>query len=243
MTRIYKWFGMLNDFLLVPMFLMIIIEITTGKMSFAEIVWQDVVFNLCFFIEWVLGLWLAESKKKYAFSIMKIFDLVSCLPFGVLTQAVRVSRLARLLKVFRVVTRANRYRGPGAELLRVASVVGATIFTGAMSIIIVEPSNPNIADFGDALWWSVVTVSTVGYGDVVPETMGGRMIAAPLIAIGIGVCGFVAGFMTKLMSPDHHKEDEQHMKDIEKQLVILQKQLDQILALQQKNTDESVPKD
>lgn len=240
MKLLYKWFGLLNDLLLIPMFLMIIIEISSGEVTLTEVVWQDVVFNVCFFIEWILGFWLAESKKKYAFSIMKIFDLVSCLPFGLLTQTLRISRMARLLKIFRVVTRVNRYQGPGAELLRVAALVGATIFTGAMSIIIVEPTNPNISNFGDALWWSLVTVSTVGYGDVVPETVGGRMIAAPLIAVGIGVCGFVAGFMTKLMSPDHHEEDEKQLKEIEHKLDVLQEQLHQLLELQKHSSVETL---
>jgi voltage-gated potassium channel len=218
---------------------MIILEITEGEVSFTNLVWQDVVFNLCFFIEWTLGLWLAESKKKYAFSIMKIFDLVSCIPLGLATQAIRFSRLARLLKIFRVVTRANRYKGPGEELLRVASVVGATIFTGALSIMIVEPNHVDVNSFGDALWWSLVTVSTVGYGDIVPETVPGRMIAAPLIAVGIGVCGFVAAFMVKLMRPEQQEEEEKHLKCIENKLTLLQEQMDKILQLQIENSRDS----
>ena len=221
------------------MFLMIIWEIREGKVSFTEIVWQDIIFNICFLIEWMLGLWLAKSRKKYLFSIMKLFDLISCLPFGLVTQTARFARLVRLLKVFRVVTRFTRYKGPGEELLRVTSVVGATIITGALSILIVEPDNPAVNSFGDALWWSLVTVSTVGYGDIVPKTTAGRMIAAPLIAVGIGVCGFVAGFMTKLLTPDHHEKEEKHLKDIDGKLSLLQEQMDKILQLQMQNVQDS----
>ena len=65
------------------------------------------------------------------------------------------------------------------------------------------------------------------------------MIAAPLIAVGIGVCGFVAGFMTKLMSPNHHEEDEKQLKEIEHKLDVLQEQLHQLLESQKQSFAET----
>ena len=78
--------------------------------------------------------------------------------------------------------------------------------------------------------------------DVVPETIGGRVIASILIAVGIGVCGFVAGFMTKLMSPDH-TEEEQHLKDIEVKLDVLQEQIEHLLELQKQASGKAISSD
>lgn len=219
----YRWLGILNDLLLIPMFAIIVIQLSQqkGPSAFYQ---QDLILNGCFFLEWVLGLYLAESRKRYLLSFPKILDFISCLPWG-FTQIIRLARMSRVLKIIRLVTRAKRYSGPGKELLRVASLVGATIFAGAYSILVVEPGNPQIQNFSDALWWSLVTVSTVGYGDITPDSAAGRLIAAPLIAIGVGVCGYVAGFMSRIMSVDEEL-DNHRMQSIEKKLDRLSAQLD-----------------
>ena len=231
LSELYRWIGVLNDLLLIPMFAIIVMEINNdgneGMFDAAlhrQLELQDLMLNIFFFTEWILGLVIAANRKKYLSSTTKILDFISCLPFG-LTQWVRLARISRVLKVIRIVTRAKRYHGPGAELLQVASLVGATIFAGAYSISLMEKET--FGDFSDALWWSLVTVSTVGYGDYYPQTMEGRLVAAPLIAVGVGVCGYVAGFMTRLMSSEDRNEEfvlaehNKHLKDIADQLQAL----------------------
>ena len=88
------------------------------------------------------------------------------------------------------------------KIFRLITLLGVTIFTGGYSIIVVEPDHPDIHDFTDALWWSMVTISTVGYGDIVPETQMGRTVAAMLIAVGLGVCGYLAAFASSLIQDD-----------------------------------------
>lgn len=56
-----------------------------------------------------------------------------------------------------------------------------------------HPINPEFATFGDSLWWSVVTLTTVGYGDIVPETLSGRMAAVMIMFTGVAVLGLLAG--------------------------------------------------
>ncbi len=191
--RFYRFLQLLNDLLLIPMFFLIVEEVQHGVISWLSLEAQDLVLNLLFLSEWVIGFYLATDRRGYAFQVTKILDLISCFPFATLTQGVRLARLARVVKVFRLISRAKRYKGAGEELLRVASLVLATVFAGAYSFLVVEPNHPKVTDFADALWWSLVTVSTVGYGDVVPETWMGRMIAAPLIIIGVGVAVVVVG--------------------------------------------------
>ena len=177
------------------------------------------------------GIDINREQKKYCLSFSKILDFISCLPFGEFTHAIRLARLARILKVLRLVSRANQYSGYGADLLRAAAVVGSTIFSGAYCFALLEPNY----HFGDALWWSLVTVSTVGYGDIVPQTPEGRMLATPLIIVGIGVGGYIAGFMARVLTPDHHQEDEIRFKEMEDQLQALNHKVDTLLTYIEKS--------
>ncbi|MFT7670543.1 MAG: voltage-gated potassium channel [Planctomycetota bacterium] len=115
----------------------------------------------------------------------------------------RIARAIRILRVIRLLLRARRFRGKGVKLLRVIGVVGATVFAGALGLMVVEPET--VSDLDDALWWSIITISTVGYGDFTPVTGAGRVVASVLVLSGIGVFGFVAGFMASLM--DDPEED------------------------------------
>lgn len=89
-----------------------------------------------------------------------------------------------------------------------------------------KTTDTNIRGFGDALWWSLVTISTVGYGDRYPVSTGGRIIAVGLILIGVGVCGYIAGFMANLMSIGESSEEQVQMIRIETKLDKLAAHLD-----------------
>ena len=215
--------GVVNDILLIPMFASIIMEITHSGFQFSSA--SNIFFCALFFTEWLLGLILAKSTREYAFNFTRILDLLSTIPIGQYFQGFRLFRLTRLIKLVRVVLRAKRYNGPGKSLVRVLSVVGATTFAGAYTIMIVEGSsgseNVSILSFGDALWWSLVTISTVGYGDLYPVTTGGRIVAVFLIVAGVGVCGYIAGFMANLMSEGDDSEEIDRLIRVEKKLDIM----------------------
>ena len=188
MRRLYRWNGFINDVLLIPMFTTIILETSLSEDSpfNALLAHSNVGFCAIFFTEWLLG-------------------LISTLPFGNLFQGLRIFRLARLIRVLRVVIRARRYRGQGEKLLRVGSIVGVTIFAGALALHTINPEAVDY-NFGTALWWSLVTVSTVGYGDYSPTSGAGRLIASVLILFGMGVAGYLAGFMASVLA-DSEEED------------------------------------
>jgi voltage-gated potassium channel len=138
---------------------------------------------------------LALSRDRRAFFRRNIIDLLAILPADFF-RALRVLRLARLLRVVRagsVVARVLRdVRGVattnGLNWVLIVSV--CTVVTGALIVWVVEPA---IDSFADAAWWSVVTATTVGYGDLAPENPLARVVAVVLMLVGIGTIGMLTG--------------------------------------------------
>src|SRR5204862_2850619 len=98
---------------------------------------------------------------------------------------------------------------------------------GAIGIYAVEQGqNNNIQSVGDALWWAVVTTTTVGYGDVSPVTGEGRLIAVGLMVVGIGFIGvFTATITSFFLAPDRGGADE----DVNERLTRIEQKLDDLL--------------
>ena len=236
-NTIHSWLGIFNDFLIIPMLTFIILDITDPT-PHPHQAFLNLFLTISFSLEWIWGLRLSENRKQYLISIEKILDLISCLPIGSFTKSIRIVRLFKVVKLFRIVGRAKRYQGPGESIFRLLSLLGVTIFTGGYSILVVEPNHPQIHNFGDALWWSMVTVSTVGYGDIVPTTMVGRMVAAALIATGLGVCGYIAGFASKWLQEEPTQTNDIHQ--LQERISNLEAKIDQLLLYQQNTPDVSL---
>lgn len=147
------------------------------------------------------------------------------------TRSLRVLRLLRLLRATAVGAVGIRYARH--FLLRrtfhtVALIAISVVFLGALGIYVLEGGDGTpTPTFGDALWWSVVTATTVGYGDIAPRTPEGRLVAVLLMVSGIGVIGVftasVAGFFLEQCSapPD---------LDVTQRLDRLERKLDAVLA-------------
>ena len=227
LKKLYRWNGFLNDIMLIPMFTGIVLESresgSSGYISADILQASNLGFCLLFFTEWLLGFLISDEKRAYLKSPARLIDLISTLPFGDAFQTLRIFRLARLIRLLRVVIRARRYKGKGEKLLRALSIVGATVFAGAIALHTVDPDNPALGSFGDALWWSMVTVSTVGYGDITPMSGQGKMVAVALIMFGMGVAGYLAGFMASVIA----EPDEEDVSDT---LRRMDEKLDRIAA-------------
>tara|TARA_B100000925_G_scaffold251510_1_gene203212 strand:+ start:295 stop:1113 length:819 start_codon:yes stop_codon:yes gene_type:complete len=224
-VSLHKQVGFLNDLLLLPMFASILIESQESSLMNTIVKDSELLFCGLFLLEWILGLIASPSKKSYATSPLKILDLISTIPLGSFYQGLRIFRLFRVIKLFRVVLRSRKYQGPGADLFRLVAIVGSTTFAGAYTMYIVEGSkNEQFSSISETLWWSLVTISTVGYGDKYPITPEGRLVAVVLILIGVGVCGYIAGFMANLMNVDDDT-DKGRLERVESKLDILAEHL------------------
>jgi voltage-gated potassium channel len=116
---------------------------------------------------------------------------------------VRVARLAR------VVLATGGARRLFERLGRVAIFAGIVLLVGAAIAYHAEhATNPGFATFGDALWWGIVTLTTVGYGDIVPETTAGRAAGVMIMVSGVAVLGMLAGSLASFFRLDARKDGE-----------------------------------
>ncbi len=140
-----------------------------------------------------------RRRVRYLSTALGRFDLtvvVLTAPWFLLPGAhggsfVVVLRLARLLRVVLVSRGAKRLF---ERLGRVVVVAAVVVFTGATVAYYAEhATNPEFATFGDSLWWGIVTLTTVGYGDIVPKTTLGRWAGVMIMISGIAILGILAG--------------------------------------------------
>ena len=200
---------------------------------------------LAFVAEFVLGLVVATNLRKFAAASW--FDLAIILlspPFLVpdalqnmrSLRALRIFRLLRLVRGMAVATiglRTSRrlLRHKGFHYVLIVAI--ATVALGAAGIYIVE-KNVTVNSVGDALWWAIVTVTTVGYGDVSPQTPEGRLIAVALMLVGIGVISALTATIASFFAEqDQGKGNEA----IAGRLATVEGQLDQVLLELRRNRD------
>jgi voltage-gated potassium channel len=116
-------------------------------------------------------------------------------PIDVLSVILPILRPLRLLRLVTMLTRINRFAGRslrGRIALYLAGAVSLLVFVSSVAVLDAERDGPGrIQTFGDSLWWSIATIATVGYGDVVPVTFAGRCVAVALMLSGIAVLGVV----------------------------------------------------
>jgi voltage-gated potassium channel len=145
----------------------------------------------------------ADDNRRYLVNGEGWVDAISIIP---------VLRVTRLLRVVRVIRVMQRMGGPGAALtaffkhratgglLLVLFVALLVLEFGSLAMLWAERSAPDasITTAGDALWYLLVTMSTVGYGDLYPVTQAGRAIGTVIIIVGVGVFGTLTGFLATL---------------------------------------------
>ncbi len=198
---------------------------------------------LAFVTEFGVGLTIAASRHNYLRSSW--FDLAIILlspPFLVPdalqgTRSLRVLRLLRVVRIMRGAAVATIGLRTTRRLLRhkgfhyVLFVACAMVGLGAAGIYLVEKGD-TIRSFGDALWWAVVTVTTVGYGDVSPRSVEGRLIAVALMVIGIGVISALTATIASFFVGEEQAKDADAL---EERLQRVESKLDELLANSRKS--------
>jgi voltage-gated potassium channel len=181
--------------------------------------WITVV---AFTVEYALRIWIAPDKLAYIRSFYGIIDLLAILPFylsfGLVDmRALRAFRLFRLLRLFKVAryNRATRRIATALKLVREELIVFAafalfTLYLCGIGIYYCEhDAQPKVfASVFDGIWWAAVTLTTVGYGDVYPVTVGGRLFTMCIMFVALGAIAVPTGLISSAMTRLRHAEEE-----------------------------------
>ena len=170
---------------------------------------------ICVFFLFEFCLRFYQARSKWGFMKWGWIDLISsipALPFLRAGRALRLIRLLRIMRAFRSTKHLIRYvfesRVKGTFTV-VSMIAVLMILVSSIAILQVEDQpNSNIKSAEDALWWSYVTITTVGYGDKYPVTTEGRLIAAVLMTVGVGLFGTFTGFLASWFVAERKKSEE-----------------------------------
>lgn len=153
------------------------------------------VLTVFFSLEYAIRLWAAPNRILYFKH--HLIDLISIIP------PIRGARLLRLLRLLRVaselssVLSSSRLSSQRKLIGKVALFWLAVVIISSLGMYLAESAeNPSVKTIFDAFWWAVVTITTVGYGDVSPVTVEGRLAAGVLMILGIVLFSFLTAALT-----------------------------------------------
>jgi len=169
---------------------------------------MNALFSFIFLIDFTYRIATAPSRRTYFFRHFGWADLLASLPFAQakvlrIFRLVRVTRLLRRVGV-RTVARSLIQDRANSALLTLLLMGILVLQFGSLGILYLEQNAPgaNIRTASDALWYTIVTISTVGYGDQYPVTNAGRFVGSLIIVVGVGIFGTFTGYLANLfLSP------------------------------------------
>lgn len=181
----------------------------------------DLFVVTIFSIEYLLRLFVAPRKKTFITSPLALLDLFVILTFYVsvsnfsFLRSLRVLKILQLLKIFRysevLLGFFKSFKNYRNELKIFFSILAVTLILSATGLYYLERTvNDKLDTIPEALWWAVVTISTVGYGDVVPVTIGGKVLAGTMMFMGLGVIAVFTAIVTKMFI-DHFFGKRHHI--------------------------------
>ena len=173
-------------------------------------------FTGIFTLELLMRLWVCRRPMRYLFSFFGIVDLVAIVPtylqiFVVGTQYLAVVRILRLLRMFRVFKMAHHIGEAGVLMsaLRASqrkifvfllSVMTLVCIEGTLVYVVESPYNDQFSSIPQSIYWAIVTITTVGYGDMAPVTVIGKIMASFIMLTGFAIIAVPTGVVTAELS-------------------------------------------
>jgi voltage-gated potassium channel len=181
-----------------------------------------------------------KAPNKLSFMKWGWIDLLSSIPlldtlrYGRFVHLFRFLRMLRAIRSSKIILHYIFHNRMEGTFSIVASVSFLLVIFGAIGILQFERGvdESNIQNARDALWWSFVTITTVGYGDYYPVTSAGRMVAAILMTAGVGLFGTFTGFVATwfMVEDDNHTEHQEHLQ-LKQELHEIKQQMDELKTL------------
>ena len=196
-------------------------------LAYKPVFWAIEVFSVgVFTIEYLFRIWCwadnpnlegqgsTKKRLKFIFSPIGVIDLLAILPFYLSMLFAVDLRYLRLLRLMRLLKLSHYFHGLDLfldVLKREARTIASAILTVLMLIIVIaalmftfeHTAQPEaFGSIGQSIWWSIVTLTTVGYGDVTPITTGGRVLASVIMLLGVGLVALPAGILAAKFSEE-----------------------------------------
>lgn len=177
--------------------------------------------TILFTIEYLLRIWSSPKPLKYIFSFWGIIDLLSVIPtyleiFVTGTHYLLIIRIFRLLRVFRIfkLVRFNKEAQMLYSALHAGSYKISIFLLAVFSIVtilgtlmyVIEGSESGFTSIPQSIYWAIVTVTTVGFGDIVPQTVLGKFISSVSMMIGYAIIAVPTGIITVELSKSNVKK-------------------------------------
>ena len=165
----------------------------------------DITIALIFLSDFIYDIYRADDKAKFFKN--RWWELIAAIPItNETTQALRALKLTRFMPLLeglrfirltvrlKIIFEASLRLTKHTYMINVALILTNIILFGALAFNYFEEGvNPNVHTFFDSVWWAVVTIATIGYGDIYPVTTGGRIVAIILVFSGVGMLGVLIG--------------------------------------------------
>jgi voltage-gated potassium channel len=230
-----RYFNIFMSVLILVNVLAVILETEEALFSQYQPIFYtlEIVSIAIFTIEYILRIWSCTEDPKYSSPIigriqyalkpMAIIDLISFLPFYLPLHGLdlRFVRIIRLFRIFRLL-KMGRYTKSLNKLIRVITIkkeeLLITLFSGCIILVLAstvvylveKDAQPEVfSSIPSALWWGIVTLSTVGYGDVYPITVLGKILSGTIAILGIGLFAMPAGIIASGFAAELQREKEE----------------------------------
>jgi len=219
--------GKLFDLLLIGTILGSVFVVLLDSFSHAHNLYGDIffkieiAFTLLFTLEYITRLYCSPNVKSYAFSFFGIIDFVSILPTYIAlffpgVSSLMVIRLLRLLRIFRVL-RLIKYISETNILLRsmwrarhkvfvfFCMLLILAVIYGCLMYVVEGPQN-GFNNIPKSIYWAIVTITTVGYGDITPHTAFGQVLASLVMITGYAIIAVPTGIVTAEIAVEMSRE-------------------------------------
>ena len=222
-TKVGKYFDLFIQLLIILSLISFSVE-TIPNLSGKTILYLNYfeLFTIIVFsVEYLLRLYVADKKLKYIFSFYGIIDLLAILPFYLRSvfdlRSIRILRLFRILRTFkllRFVAALERLKQAFMivrdEFIVFSSAIVLLIYISAVFIYFFEnPVQPEkFTSIVHCFWWAITTLTTVGYGDMSPITLGGKIFTSIIILLGLAIVAIPAGLLASALSEIKNKDIE-----------------------------------
>tara|TARA_B100000780_G_C21112365_1_gene449643 strand:- start:1675 stop:2397 length:723 start_codon:yes stop_codon:yes gene_type:complete len=221
-TKSGKIFDYLIQFLILLSLIAFSIEtLPNNSPKLIELLYNFEVFCISIFtVEYLLRIFVSNKPLSYIFSFYGIIDFLAIIPYYLSSidlrflRAFRIFRIFRALKLIRYNKALNRFRIAYGlikeELMLFMMVILILLFIVSAGIYFFEnEAQPDVfKSIFHSSWWSIVTLTTVGYGDVYPITIGGKIFTFFVLIIGVGVVTVPAGLVATALSKAREIQDK-----------------------------------